>query len=149
MGAIPMNSLAVAFAVLFCLTVSEAEEETTAHPVVKTLVLEDVNNNDQNRSAPAGEAGTRTADKVRMLLAEVDECDDEYQRLRLEHRLDASDHHHWQIARPLQFAEEAQRMEVERELLEALLLPLLLTARSRFGYRTHLSVPTLWLHWLG
>lgn len=117
-----MTSLAVAFAGLVCLTVSEAEEGTTAHGVVKKRVLKDVNDNDQNCSARAGEAGTRTADKVRMLLAEVDECDDEYQRLRLEHRLDASDHHHWQIARPLQFAEEAQRMEVERELLEALLL---------------------------
>jgi len=55
-----------------------------------------LDDNNQNCSARAGEAGTCTADKVRMLLAEVDECDDEYQRLRLEHRLDASDHHHWQ-----------------------------------------------------
>jgi hypothetical protein len=121
-GAIPMTSLADVLAVLLCLTISESEQGPMAQPMVKKLILEDVDNNGQNCSAPARDAGTRAADKVRVLLTEIDECDDEFRRLRLENRLEASAHDHWEIARPLQFAESAQRMKVERDLLEALLL---------------------------
>jgi len=69
-----------------------------------------------NETKSDGDSG-----KVRELSKELEESENELRRLSTNHRLDEADCDKWKIDEPLQLARKAQRIGVERDLLESLL----------------------------